>query len=503
MEAPTARMDARKEPNMTVATLPAPAAAVEAGYALLGALRARLLGRLLTPADIEYDAARRVVNFGNTARPLAIVRAADADDVAEAVAFARIHDLPLAVRSGGHSIALYSMIDDALVIDLSLMDHIDLDPTARVARVQPGANSGDLGRLAQPHGLALTTGDTHSVGFGGLTTGGGVGFMVRKYGLTIDNLLAAQVVTAAGEIVTASAEEHPDLFWAIRGGGGNVGIVTEFTFRLAPVAQILGGELLLPATREVIRGYLDYTASAPDDLTTIASLMHAAPFPHVPEDVVGSLVFSVIVCWTGDLEDGEQAVAPLRALGTPLADAVAPMPYADIYRFTAHQAEPHATSIRMMFADDLSDAMIDASLAAMQEASSPFSLVHFRGLGGAMARVPVDATAFAHRQQRYFFSIIGLWLDPAGDAARHQAWTDELWQRVRHEGRGVYVNFLEREGAARVREAYPSATYARLAAVKQRYDPSNLFHFNQNVPPMPLQADARLAALAGAGPMPF
>lgn len=468
---------------MVVATRPAPAPVIEAASDRFAALRSRLLGRLLIPGDVEYDAARRVVNFANTARPLAIVRAADADDVAEAVTFARVHDLPLAVRSGGHSIALYSIIDDALVIDLSLMDHIAIDPAARIARVQPGANSGDLGRLAQPHGLALTTGDTHSVGFGGLTTGGGVGFMVRKYGLTIDNLLSAQVVTAAGEIVTASADEHPDLFWAIRGGGGNVGIVTEFTFKLAPVAQILGGELLLPATREVLRGYLDYTASAPDDLTTIASLMHAPPFPHVPEDVVGSLVFSVIVCWTGDLEAGEQAIAPLRALGTPLADAIAPMPYPEIYRFTAHQAEPHATAIRMMFADELSDEALDASLAAMKVASSPFSLVHFRGLGGAMARVPEDATAFAHRQQCYFFSIIGLWLDPAEDAAKHEAWTAELWQKVRHEGRGVYVNFLEREGADRVHEAYPPTTYARLAAVKRRYDPTNLFRFNQNVPP--------------------
>jgi FAD/FMN-containing dehydrogenase len=307
--------------------------------------------------------------------------------------------------------------------------------------------------------------------------------MVRKYGLAIDNLLAAEVVTAAGEVVTASAYERADLFWAIRGGGGNAGIVTEFTFRLAPVSQILGGELILPATREVVRGYLDYVTAAPEDLSTIAHLMHVPPLPHMPQELAGQLVFSVLICWSGDLEAGQDAIAPLRALATPLLDAVSPMPYPEIYRFTAHQAAPHAAAIRMMFTDELSDASLDAALAAMQEASSPFSLIQFRGLGGAMARVPAGATAFAHRDQRYFFAIIGLWLDPEADAAPHQAWTAALWEQVRHEGRGVYVNFLEEEGEQRVHDAYPPATYARLAAIKRRYDPTNHFRFNQNVPP--------------------
>jgi FAD/FMN-containing dehydrogenase len=211
--------------------------------------------------------------------------------------------------------------------------------------------------------------------------------------------------------------------------------------------------------------------------------MYAPPAPHVPAAQVGTLGLSILVCWTGERDAGEHAVAPLRALAPPLADAVAPMPYPEIYRFTAHQAEPHAASIRMLFADDVSDDTLDASLAAMRHASSPFSLVQFRGLGGAMARVPDDATAFAHRQRRYFVAVIGLWLDPAEDATVHQAWTAALWQQVRHEGQGVYVNFLEQEGPDRVREAYPPATYARLAAIKQKYDPQNIFRFNQNVPP--------------------
>jgi FAD/FMN-containing dehydrogenase len=318
---------------------------------------------------------------------------------------------------------------------------------------------------------------------GGLTTGGGIGFMVRKYGLAIDNLLAAQVVTAAGEIVNASATKHPDLFWAIRGGGGNFGIVTEFTYRLAPVGQILGGELLLPASREVIRGYLDYMAAAPEDLTTIANLLHAPPAPYVPQERVGELVLSILVCWTGSLAEGERALAPLRALATAVADAVSPIPYPEIYQFTAHQAAPHGASIRSMFADTLSDAALDAMLASMEQASSPFSLIQLRGMGGGMARVGNDATAFAHRDKRYFVAIIGLWLDAAEDPAMHSTWTESLWQTIRPEGSGVYVNFLENEGANRVRDAYPPATFARLVEIKRKYDPQNIFRFNQNIPP--------------------
>jgi FAD/FMN-containing dehydrogenase len=413
------------------------------------------------------------------------VRVANEQDVAETVRFARDHGLPLAVRSGGHSLAQYSVIDDVVVVDLSGMKRVSVDPEEKIARVQAGATSGDLAGPANAHGLALTTGDTHSVGMGGLTTGGGIGFMVRKYGLAIDNLLAAQVVTAAGEIVTASASEHPDLFWAIRGGGGNFGIVTEFTYQLAPVGQILGGELMLPASREVIRGYLDYVASAPDDLTTIANLWHAPPAPYVPEERVGELVLSILVCWTGSMADGERALAPLRALATPVADAVSPIQYPDIYRFTAFAAEPHGASIRSMFADTLSDAALDAALEAMKHASSPFSLIQFRGLGGALARVGTDATAFAHRDKRYFVAIIGIWLDAAEDPAVHSAWTTALWRTIRPEGSGVYVNFLEREGADRVRDAYPPVTFARLVEIKRQYDPQNMFRFNQNIPPQP------------------
>ncbi len=448
----------------------------------LDTLRFRLTGELITSDSIDYDTARTTI-FGALARPLAFARVANAEDVVAVVTFAQEHGIPLSVRSGGHSLAWLSVVDGALVVDFTRMKLVMVDPETRTARVQPGATSGDLAGPANAHGLALTTGDTHSVGMGGLVTGGGIGFIVRKYGLAIDNLLSAQVVTAAGEIVTASETEHPDLFWAIRGGGGNAGIVTEFTFQLAPVGQVLGGDLMLPATPEVIRGYLDYVVAAPEDLTTIANLEHAPPAPHVPPDRVGELVLSILLVWTGDLEAGERALAPLRALADPVADAIAPMPYPGIYDFTAFAAEPHNASIRSMFADAISDDAIAAILTAMDTASSPFSLVQLRGLGGAFARVDPDATAFAHRDRNYFVAIIGIWADPEEDRALHEAWTAALWEAIRHEGQGVYVNFLEEEGEARIREAYPEATYTRLARVKAAYDPENLFRHNQNVPP--------------------
>lgn len=449
----------------------------------LDGLRIELTGALLTPGSVGYDDARKVQDVTVDTQPLAIVRAAGSADVAAAVNFARVYGLPLAVRSGGHSLAKHSMPDAALVVDLSLMKRVDIDPVSRVARVQSGVTSGELAGPALEHGLALTTGDTSSVGFGGLTTGGGIGFMVRKYGLTIDHLLQAEVVTAAGDVVTASEKEHPDLFWAIRGGGGNYGIVTEFTVRLEQVGQILGGDLLLPASREVVRRYLEYSASAPDGLSTIGNIMCAPPAPFVPEDRVGELVLSIIIAWTGDLEEGERAIAPLRALATPIADTVRPMPYPSIYLSTDHQTIRHGFAMRSMFADELSDETLDAFLDAMKPASSPYSIIHLRGLGGQLARVDRDATAFAHRDKRYLVAVIGIWLDESEDPQVHHRWTTDLYQKISHEGDGVYVNFLSDDGPERIGDAYPEATLARLRAIKRQYDPGNLFTFNQNITP--------------------
>ena len=265
----------------------------------LDALGRRIAGRIVTPDAGNYDEARKVHDITHDRRPLAIVQPATSQDVVETVRFVRNNGCSLAVRSGGHSVGGHSMVDGAIVIDFANMRAVNINPITRTARVQPGATTADVMGPAHAYGMALSTGDTSSVGIGGLTTGGGIGFMVRKFGLAIDNLLSAQVVTADGQLVTASPTEHEDLFWAIRGGGGNFGIVTEFEFRMAAVGQVLGGALVLPATREVIRGYLDYTVSAPDDLSTIAHVMHAPPAPFIPEGRIGELVLMILTCWTG------------------------------------------------------------------------------------------------------------------------------------------------------------------------------------------------------------
>jgi len=445
-------------------------------------LRTRVGCTVVTERDAGYDTARKPSVLVPNPRPYAVVQVETAADVAATVAFARELGFPLAVRSGGHSLTGFGTVDDGIVVDLAQMKAVTIDPATGIGRVQAGASTGDLLAVSAPLGLALTTGDTASVGLGGLTTGGGIGFMARKYGLTIDSLLSAEVVLADGRIVTASEFEHPDLFWAIRGGGGNFGIVTEFTFQLARVGTVLGGALVLPATRETVRGYLDYSIAAPDELTTIANVMHLPPAPFVPADRVGEVALVILAVWDGDIEAGREAFAPLRTLAEPLADTIQPMPYAGMYHYTAAQEMPHAAATRVMFANELSDRMIDETLAAVAASPGPMSLVQFRSMGGAVARVGSNATAFAHRQQPWFVAILGLWTDAEG-AAPQRAWTAGLWAKIRDESAGAYVSFLESEGDDRTRAAYPDRTYARLAAIKQIYDPENFFRRNQNITP--------------------
>lgn len=446
-------------------------------------LRQRINGELITRSSPSYDDVRQTHDLTNDARPLAIVRATNEADVAITVQFVGETGIPLAIRSGGHSVSRHSMVDDALVIDLSRMKQITIDAETQTARAQAGLTSGELCQHAVEHGLALSTGDTASVGLGGLTTGGGIGFMVRKHGLTIDNLLSARVVTAKGEIVTASANENPDLFWAIRGGGGNFGIVTELELRLAPVGQILGGDLVLPLSRDVVRGFLDYAASAPDDLTLIGNVMPAPPAPFVPAEWIGRPVLMIIVTWTGSIEEGQRALAPLRALATPVADTVRPMPYPDIYMSTQYQEQRMGIALHSMFANAVGDDVIDSWLAAVESPPSPFSLVHLRGLGGAMAQVASDATAFAHRSHRLYIAIICAWMDPTQDAMPQHAWADGLWRTMRDASMGAYVGFLQQDDPELILDAYPPATHARLRAIKAVWDPENLFRFNHNIAP--------------------
>lgn len=451
----------------------------------LQALQAGITGTVITPGHPDYEVARQIVSLAFDRRPAAIVRAEGTEDVAFAVRFARQHDLEIAPRSGAHSVYGYSSVDDALVIDLGGMVGITIDPIEHVATVQAGVTSARLAGPALQYGLSLSTGDTGTVGIGGLTVGGGIGWMARKYGLTIDNLLSATVVTASGEVVRTSKTEHPDLFWAIRGGGGNFGIITDFTFRLAPSGMVHGGAVVLPATREVLRGYLDYTPKAPEELTTIAFLMAAPPAPFIPEDVVGRPVLLVGLTWAGPIEDvdaANEAIAPLRALAAPIADTVGPIPYDAMFAYTAEAEKRHGATIRSLFGDELTDAQLDAILEAMGRSTSPFNMVQFRGMGGAVSRVPVEETAFVNRDSDFMVAVIGIWMDPADDGEAHRRWTLDLWKHLEPASKGAYVNFLQDDGEARLPLAYREAM-TRLREVKTKYDPDNVFHHNQNIRP--------------------
>jgi FAD/FMN-containing dehydrogenase len=444
-------------------------------------LRAELNGEVLGPDDAGYDQARTPFYGGFDLRPQAIVRPADAAGVARAVTLARDSGLELAVRSGGHSLAGHSTSDGGIVLDLSAMRALDIDPEARTAWAQTGLTAGEYTIAAHQHGLATGFGDTGSVGIGGITLSGGVGYLVRKYGLTIDDLLSAELVTADGELVTASEREHPDLFWAIRGGGGNFGVATRFQYRLHPVGQVFGGMLFLPATPEVIAGMIAEGEAAPEELSGIVNIMVAPPMPFIPAEHHGKLLVIAMLVYAGDPDAGERALAPFRALATPYADMVRPMPYPEIYPPEEEGFHPTAVS-HTMFMDSVDEPVAKTILEYLQASDAPIRVTQLRVLGGAMARVPDDATAFAHRGSRIMANVAAFYEGPADKPAR-QAWVDELSGALRQDDSGAYVGFLGEDGPARLQDAYPASTWERLAAVKRRYDPDNLFRRNQNVPP--------------------
>lgn len=446
----------------------------------LDSLARALRGSLLRPADPDFDAAAGVWNTALQRRPAAIARVADAADVATAVAYACRHDLEIAVRSGGHSIAGHSTGDGALVIDTRELRGLHVDLASGVVWAGAGLTAGDLTAALSPYGMAVPLGDTGSVGLGGITLGGGIGFLARKFGLTVDALVAVEIVTADGEVLTASATEHPDLFWALRGGGGNFGVVTRFAYRMSPVGhEVLGGGIFLPATREVLRGMTAIAMEAPDELTVIAALMAAPEAPFMPAEHVGQPSLMVLFVYAGDPADGTKVVAPFTELATPMASVVMPMPYAGIYEFTRPAEAPGPTTTRSVFLPTLSDAALDEILDAFAAAPEG-TMVQLRVFGGAMGRVPADATAFAHRAALGQVVIVNH-LGEEPEAAT--AWNRALFARLEPMASGVYVNFLEDEGDARVRAAYPNGTYERLAAVKRRYDRYNVFRRNQNVRP--------------------
>lgn len=445
-------------------------------------LRALFNGRVIAPGDPKYDEARTVFYGGIDRRPAAIVRVRDAGDVARVVYLARETGLELAIRSGGHSSAGHSVTDGGIVLDLSNMRDLQIDVEGRTAWVETGLTAGEYTTVTGAYGLATGFGDTGSVGIGGLTLGGGIGYLVRKYGLTIDDLLAAEVVTADGKLLRVDAESHPDLFWAIRGGGGNFGVATRFQFRLHEVDQVMGGMLILPATPDVIASFIAEAEAAPDELSTIANVMPAPPMPFLPAEAHGKLVIMAIMVYAGDVEAGERVMARFRSLATPITDMLRPMRYPEIYQPEEGDYHPVAAS-RTMFVDGIDRSVAEAILDQLQASTGSMAVAQFRVLGGAMARVPVDATAFAHRVSRIMVNVAALYERPE-EKATHEAWVTDFAGVLRQDDGGVYVNFLGDEGEAQVRAAYPGPTWDRLAAIKARYDPTNLFRLNQNIPPV-------------------
>ncbi|HEY7033579.1 MAG TPA: FAD-binding oxidoreductase [Thermomicrobiales bacterium] len=439
--------------------------------------RQRHRGEIVQPGDDGYDAARAVWNGMIDRRPALIARCADTVDVAAAVRFAGEQGLGVAVRGGGHNAAGLAVADGALVVDLSAMNAVEVDPRQRTATAGGGTTWGVFDAATQAHGLATTGGAISTTGIAGLTLGGGIGWLMRSYGLACDNLIAAEVVTADGTIVTTSEAENPDLLWGLRGGGGNFGVVTKFTFRLHPVDTVLAGLIVHPIERapEVLRFYRAYTASAPDSVTAFAGLL------HTPD---GMPVTAVIVCATGPLAEAEKALKPLREFGPPLADEVAPMPYAAVQQML-DAGFPSGLQVywRSHFLTDLGDDAIAKLAAGYGQVTSPLSAVVVEHLGGAVARIDRNATAFDHRDAEYNLAIIARWPEPAmADAGI--AWTRQLYDAMTPHARGVYVNYLGvGESQDRVRAAYGDEKYARLVDLKNRYDPTNVFRYNQNIKP--------------------
>lgn len=449
----------------------------------LDELAESIKGDVILPGHSDYQQARGVLDASVDCYPAAVVRPANADDVATAVNLARELGLELAVRSGGHSPAGFGTVDAGLVIDLSSMKAIHLDLGAGTVQIEPGATWGEVAAALQPHGLAITSGDFGSVGVGGLTTGGGIGWMVRKFGLTVDHLLEAEVVLADGSLVRASADEHPDLFWALRGGGGNFGIVVSFLFRPQPVGMVTGGIIVYDGADlpQVARGFADYSLTAPDELTAMVDIMHAPPMPFLPPERHGSLIAAVTVCCVGDPEAAQAAIAPLRSLANPIVEMVSPMPYPAMFAFTDHALPPSPSmDIRSCFLDEIDDSFVETLTRKTAAFSSPLSLVQLRALGGELSRRPADSAAFSHRDKPFLAAAISVWVDPS-ESARHHAYAEEFWQEMERHARGAYVGFLGNEGVERKLSAYTPDSYRRLAAIKAIYDPHNLFRRNHTI----------------------
>jgi FAD/FMN-containing dehydrogenase len=460
------------------------------GDATVAELAAELRGHIIRPGDDDYDDARALWNAMHDRHPALIVRCAGTADVVAALRFARSQSLEIAVRGGGHSIAGFSGVDGGIVIDLSEMRGVRVDPVARRAVVQGGCVWRDVDVETQLHGLATTGGLISTTGVAGFTLGGGIGWLMRRYGLACDNLVAAEVVTADGEVVRASGEENPELLWALRGGGGNFGVVTTFEFALHQVGpMIAGGAVFYPgdAAEAVLRGWREWLPSAPDELTTVVNLTTAPPAPFIPEAWHGQRVVAIVGAFSGSVDDGIATIAPLRKFAEPVADLFGPLPYTAMQTLIdALHPAGDGNYFKSHHMTDLPDDAIDALVRGHQAVTSPQNEIHVHDLRGSVAWQPTGGSAFPHREAPYVLNVISKW--PGGGAGpQHVDWARDVVASLEPYGDGTaYVNFLgDAEDGGRLRDAYGAETYERLAAVKQRFDPDNVFHLNQNIAPSP------------------
>lgn len=451
-------------------------------------LRAHFLGELIRPGDPTYDDSRRIWNGWIDRRPGLIARCRGAADVIAVVRFGREHDALVAVRGGGHAVAGHAVCDDGIVIDLSLMTGSRVDPAARTIRVEGGALNEHLDRESQAFGLATTGGIVSHTGVAGLTLGGGIGHLMRKFGLAVDNLLSCDVVTADGDFLVASAQENPELFWGIRGGGGNFGVVTSFEFQLHPLGPtLLGGMVAWPMSDavEVLRFLRDFLVEAPDEVGIMANLRLAPPLPVVPEQLHGKPIVALVPIYTGSVEEGENVLRPIRELGNPVLDTVSPKPY------VAHQkmfdpALPHGRHYywKSHKLGPLTDDMIQIIVEQAGLITSPLTTVPIFTQGGAVGRTPEPTAAFPNRDAAHDINIVAAWMPDDPEPERHVEWVRSFFSALEPHSRGVYVNFTSDDPGERVRaRAYSSEQWSRLVALKSRFDPTNFFRLNANIPP--------------------
>jgi FAD/FMN-containing dehydrogenase len=451
-------------------------------------LKGMIQGDVLLPSHEDYDEVRKIWNAMIDKRPAIIVRCTGPGDVMDAVKFAREHDLLVSVRGGGHNVAGTSLNDDGMLIDLSLMKGIRVDPKAKTVRAQAGATLGDLDRETQVFGLVVPSGIVTTTGIAGLTLGGGFGWAARKYGLTCDHLISVDMVTAEGEFITVSETEHEDLFWGLRGGGGNFGIVTSFKYKLQPLGPIvLGGMLLHPMSeaKEFLRFYRDFIAEAPEELTVAPILRIAPPAPFLPKEVHGKPVVGIIALYSGPIEEGEKFLAPLRRYGKPLVDGIGPKPFRALQSMLdVSTPKGWYYYVKSEYLPPLSDDLIDTIVEHASRISSDKTTIAGFHLGGEVSRIDEDATAYSHRNATYSLILNCAWTDPS-ESEKHIKWTRAFWEALQpFSVGGAYINFQsEDEGDDRVQTTYGSAKLERLSALKKKYDPSNFFRLNRNIKP--------------------